>query len=53
MLFYLFEAKSKHVSVYVVKEFPALGYLYNNVYNDVTCATHTICWDARDQDQTT
>ena len=33
------------MSVYVVKELPALGYLYN-VYNDVTCATHTICWDA-------
>ena len=27
------------MSVYVVIEFPALGYLYNNVYNDVTCVT--------------
>ena len=32
----------KHVSVYVVKELPALGYLYNNVCNDVTCmVTHS------------
>ena len=30
---------SKRVSVHVVKEFPALGYLYNNVCNDVTCVT--------------
>ena len=24
----------------MVKELPTLGYLYNNVCNDVTCATH-------------
>ena len=44
--FVCLKQKSKRVSVYMVKELPALGYLYNNVCNDVTCATHTICWDA-------
>ena len=34
--------------VYVVKELPVLGYLCNNICNDVTCVTHTICWDACD-----
>ena len=31
---------------YFMKELPTSGYLYNNVRNDVTSATRSICWDA-------
>ena len=38
LFFFCLKRKSNVCQFISVKELPALGYLYNNVCNDVTCA---------------